>query len=163
MTALPPASNATNAAASEGDVKTYLTALREFLAGLLGTTGLPADARNALGVATLTWGNITGKPTTPNIAGNWQWAGQTGQPTYVWGSNDGSNFYVWSPSNFSVNYATYAGTASNNAPMTAVVNIAWLHRDSNGTDFCRATRANGGIFDFQVTQTGAGGGGEGGG
>jgi hypothetical protein len=51
MTTLPPASNATNAAATEGDVKTFLTALRDYLNGLFGSTGVPADARNALGVS----------------------------------------------------------------------------------------------------------------
>lgn len=34
------------------------------------------------------------------------WSGQAGQPSYLWGSNDGTNVYVWNPSNFSVNYAT---------------------------------------------------------
>jgi hypothetical protein len=40
------------------------------------------------------------------------WSGQGGQPTYLWGSNDGVNHYVWNPSNFSVNFATSAGSAS---------------------------------------------------
>jgi hypothetical protein len=40
------------------------------------------------------------------------WNGQGGQPTYLWGSNDGANHYVWNPSNFSVNYANSAGSAS---------------------------------------------------
>jgi hypothetical protein len=51
----------------------------------------------------------------------WNWSGQGGQPTWLWGSNDGTNMYVWNPSNFSVNYAssansaTYASQASGNA------------------------------------------------
>jgi hypothetical protein len=32
------------------------------------------------------WANITGKP--------FNWVGQDGQPTWLWGSNDGSNYYV---------------------------------------------------------------------
>jgi len=40
------------------------------------------------------------------------WSGQGGQPTWLWGSNDGSNIYVWNPSNFNVNYATSAGSAT---------------------------------------------------
>jgi hypothetical protein len=36
-----------------------------------------------------------------------------GQPTWVWGTNDGGNMYVWNPSNFNVNSATTAGTATN--------------------------------------------------
>jgi len=42
---------------------------------------------------------------------NWNWSGQGGQPTWLWGSNDGVNMYVWNPSNFSVNYANSAGSA----------------------------------------------------
>lgn len=40
------------------------------------------------------------------------WAGQAGQPTWLWGSNNGEDVYVWNPSNFSVNYATTAGSAT---------------------------------------------------
>ena len=40
------------------------------------------------------------------------WNGQSGQPTWLWGGNDASNMYVYNPSNFSVNYATTAGSAS---------------------------------------------------
>jgi hypothetical protein len=57
MTALPAASLSTNAAATQGDVKTFLTNLRDYLNGLLGSTGLPADARAALGVAAITLQN----------------------------------------------------------------------------------------------------------
>ena len=39
------------------------------------------------------------------------WSGQSGQPTWLWGSNDGTNHYVYNPSNFSVSYATSAGNA----------------------------------------------------
>lgn len=40
------------------------------------------------------------------------WAGQEGQPSWVWGGNDGVNMRVWNPSNFSVNYANSAGSAN---------------------------------------------------
>ncbi len=36
---------------------------------------------------------------------NWNWSGQGGQPSWLWGGNDGTNMYVYNPSNFSVNYA----------------------------------------------------------
>ena len=42
---------------------------------------------------------------------NFNWSGQTGQPSWLWGGNDGTNMYVYNPSNFSVNYATTAGSA----------------------------------------------------
>ena len=38
-----------------------------------------------------------------------RWAGQGGQPSWLFGSNDGANWYVWNPSNFNVNYANGAG------------------------------------------------------
>ena len=41
---------------------------------------------------------------------HFNWSGQGGQPTWVWGGNDSSNMYVYNPSNFSVNYANGAGT-----------------------------------------------------
>lgn len=41
----------------------------------------------------------------------WNWAGQEGQPGWLWGGNDGVNMYVYNPSNFSVNYANSAGGA----------------------------------------------------
>ena len=42
---------------------------------------------------------------------NFIWSGQSGQPTWLWGSNDGVNQYVWNPANFNVNYANSAGSA----------------------------------------------------
>lgn len=41
----------------------------------------------------------------------WYWAGQGGQPGWLWGGNDGVNMYVYNPANFSVNYANSAGQA----------------------------------------------------
>lgn len=76
------------------------------------------------------WDAITGKPsvytpaahthdyipTSASCNKNWQYSGQGGTPNWVWGSNtaDGSTNYIWSPSNFSVNYATYAAHGANN-------------------------------------------------
>ena len=55
--ALPPSTDFTGASVTEGQFKNSLTALRTFLADLLGTTGVPADARAALGItATPTYG-----------------------------------------------------------------------------------------------------------
>lgn len=38
----------------------------------------------------------------------WYWIGQSGQPTWLWGTNDGINCYVWNPSNFSVAKSEYS-------------------------------------------------------
>lgn len=59
----------------------------------------------ASSAGSVAWDNVTGKP--------FNWSGQSGQPTWLWGSNDGTNYYVWNPSNFSVNYANSAGSADN--------------------------------------------------
>lgn len=39
------------------------------------------------------------------------WAGQSGQPTWLWGGNDFNSYYVYNPSNFRVAYAASAGNA----------------------------------------------------
>lgn len=51
-------------------------------------------------------------PTSASCNKNWNWSGQSGQPSWVWGGNDGNNMYVYNPSNFSVNYANSAGNSS---------------------------------------------------
>jgi hypothetical protein len=62
-----------------------------------------------------TWGiSITGRGYPLRSDGtniNFIWSGQSGQPTWLWGGSDGTNMYVYNPSNFSVNYATSAGSA----------------------------------------------------
>ena len=45
------------------------------------------------------------------------WVGQGGQPTWLWGSNNGTDIYVYNPSNFSVNYATTAGSATDSTKL----------------------------------------------
>ena len=65
-------------------------------AGTAGTAGTATTA------AKLGRDGNTGIPMTFN------WSGQGGQPSWLWGGNDGSNMYVYNPSNFSVNTATTA-------------------------------------------------------
>jgi len=69
-------------------------------------TGNAATATLATKASTLSQGGGNGTGMTFN------WSGQGGQPTWLWGSNDGTNIYVWNPSNFNVNYATSAGSAT---------------------------------------------------
>lgn len=40
------------------------------------------------------------------------WAGKTGQPSWLWGGENGEDMYVYNPSNFSVNYAENAAKAN---------------------------------------------------
>lgn len=51
-------------------------------------------------------------PTSASCNKNWNWSGQAGQPSWIWGSNDGTNMFVYNPSNFSVNYANSAGSVA---------------------------------------------------
>lgn len=69
-------------------------------------TGNASSATLAAKASTLSQGGGNGSAMTFN------WSGQSGQPTWLWGSNDGTNVYVYNPSNFSVNYATSAGSAT---------------------------------------------------
>ena len=39
------------------------------------------------------------------------WSGQAGQPTWLWGGNNFNSYYVYNPSNFRVAYAASAGNA----------------------------------------------------
>lgn len=64
------------------------------------------NANTSTTAAKLGRGGNTGVPMTFN------WSGQNGQPSWLWGGNDGSNMYVYNPSNFSVNYAKSAATSS---------------------------------------------------
>lgn len=54
------------------------------------------------------------------------WAGQGGQPTYVFGSNDGTNVYVWNPANFNV------GSVQGYAPTAAAAGNTLAVRDGSG-------------------------------
>ena len=51
----------------------------------------------------------SGDPAVPMV---FNWSGQSGQPSWLWGGNDGTNMYVYNPSNFSVNYANSSAYAS---------------------------------------------------
>lgn len=51
----------------------------------------------------------------------WNWSGQGGQPSWLWGGNDGANMYVYNPSNFSVNYAKSANYANSAGGISAPI------------------------------------------
>lgn len=70
-----------------------------------------------------------------------RWSGQSGQPTWLFGSNDGVNWYVWNPANFNVNYATnanYANSAgsANSAGNGVAASGAGYIRFNDGTQIC---------------------------
>lgn len=67
-----------------------------------------------------------------NVDTIWNWVGQEGQPSHVWGSNDGTNMFIWNPANFSVKFANSAGSAPANGgtswATTVVPNVAFVGR-----------------------------------
>jgi hypothetical protein len=71
-------------------------------ATLATTATLANTATLATKASTLSQGGGNGTAMTFN------WSGQSGQPTWLWGSNDGISHNVYNPSNFSVNIATYS-------------------------------------------------------
>lgn len=82
------------------------------------------------------------------------WSGQSGQPSWLWGSNDGLNYYVWNPSNFSVaNSQTLQGFS----PNTSAAGNTLMLRDASGYAYAQyfnqssANNENPSISQFMVT------------
>lgn len=82
------------------------------------------------------------------------WSGQSGQPTWLWGSNDGLNYYIWNPANFSVANAT---TVSGLSPTIAAAGSTVVVRDSSGNIYSSSlnqsspNNENPSISQFMVT------------
>ncbi|MCL4339081.1 hypothetical protein M1271_05320 [Patescibacteria group bacterium] len=88
----------------------YTTNIGSYAPSLTGSGASGTWGINVTGSAgSVAWGNVSGKP-YPINGQSWNWSGQGGQPTWLWGSNDGTNMYVWNPSNFSVNNALHSAT-----------------------------------------------------
>ena len=87
-----------------------------------------------------------------NVDTIWDWAGQGGQPGWLWGGNDGVNMYVYNPANFSVNYANSAGSApANGGTAWATVTVPNVAIGTTN----HAVPA-GGTWTFIVSSNGAG-------
>ena len=74
-------------------------------------TGNSATATNATNATLANKASVLSNGGSNGNSMQFNYAGQSGQPTWVWGSNDvslGQNNYVWNPSNFNVAYATRA-------------------------------------------------------
>lgn len=105
-TALKVSNSATTATSSNtASAIVARDASGNFTAGTITAT-LTGNASTSTKASTLAQGGGSGTGMTFN------YSSQSGQPTYLWGTNDGTNTYVWNPSNFSVSYATTSGYAS---------------------------------------------------
>ena len=79
-----------------------------------------ANGNFSAGTITATLNGNASSATTATTAANasklngqiFNWSGQPGQPTWVYGGSDGINLYVYNPSNFNVNYANSAGSTN---------------------------------------------------
>ena len=74
------------------------------------------------------------------------WSGQSGQPTWLFGSNNGTDIYVWNPSNFSVSYATSAGSATSATNADTVDSLhasSFFRRDTTNDVDVRFAAADG--------------------
>lgn len=69
---------------------------------LIQSTRFQGNADTATVAAKLGNGGNTGDPMIFN------WSGQGGQPTWIWGGNSKTNMYVYNPSNFKVSHAVSA-------------------------------------------------------
>jgi len=101
---------------------------------------------NCSGTAgSVAWGNVSSKP--------FSYSGQSGQPSWLWGTNDGVTYNVWNPSNFNVNYATTSGTAGNITNFTVNQNVG----NTNDVQF-RSLGVSGGTLrsrdDGEILATG---------
>ena len=91
-------------------------------------SGNSATATLATKASTVSQGGGNGTAMTFN------WNGQGGQPTWLWGGNDGINHYVYNPSNFSVNYANSAGSATTASTVSnGAITAAKLDGAQSGT------------------------------
>jgi hypothetical protein len=87
-----------------------------------GDSYLRAYRTSALSVGTATNAtnatNATYAAYVANDAFNarFHWSGQSGQPTWLWGSNNGYDYYVWNPSEFNV------ASVGGNTPQTSGFN-----------------------------------------
>lgn len=99
----------------------------------VGAVPLGGNAGSADRAARLGRNGNAGYPMTFN------WAGKTGQPSWLWGGENGEDMYVYNPSNFSVNYAASAGNAAKVNGHTVSIDVP---SNSKFTDTWRGIQDN---------------------
>lgn len=106
------------------------------LSGPINNGQVPVGAvtqwQGALGIAGSQVSSAVDKSNKLLINGDYrlfQWVGQVGQPTWLFGSNDGVNIFVWNPSNFHVANSDSLGGL---APSTSAAANTIATRDANG-------------------------------
>lgn len=82
-------------------------------ASLNGNASTATNATNAANATLATKASTLSQGGGNGTAMTFNWSGQNGQPTWLWGSNDGTNHYVYNPANFNVDKAKILVTPSN--------------------------------------------------
>ena len=108
------------------------------------TADSATSAALASKASTLSQGGGNGTAMTFN------YSAQTGQPTYLWGTNDGTNINVYNPSNFSVNYATSAGSATTAG---SAGSVAWTNVSGRPTSLGDFTAVATNVQQFNSSGT----------
>lgn len=90
---------------------------------------------------------------TGGVDMNFDYAGQGGQPSWLWGTNDGVNIKVWNPSNFNVSRANYANSAGS-APANGGTAQQAIVTPSVAAGYSGYTLPNGGTWRTLVARNG---------
>lgn len=111
-----PITPASIGAYTEAEVNSLLAAKQDASSAInTGNIGSQSvNYANSAGSAPANGGTAArlGRDGNASIPMTFNWNGQSGQPSWLWGGEDGSNMYVYNPANFSVNYATSANYAN---------------------------------------------------
>lgn len=140
-TALTIQTNGTTAATYDGSAAKTVNVTKGNIG--LGNVDNTADANKSVKYATSAGSANTASTATSattashvGLGGDvknpmtFNWSGQSGQPSWLWGSNNGTDVKVWNPANFNVNSAktatsaTKATTADKAAKLTTVRNVS---------------------------------------
>jgi hypothetical protein len=78
-----------------------------------------------------------------STAMTFNWAGQGGQPTWLWGGGDGVNMYVYNPSNFSVAYSAQLTGVQQVNPILGSQSSLAMSQDGGATRGSFMARASG--------------------
>ena len=97
-----------------------------FVGNLSGKADTAGTADNATTAGTATTAAKLGRSGDTGAPMTFNWSGQGGQPSWLWGGNDGSNMYVYNPSNFSVNTANTAYKIRTSAPSNPTDGDIWI-------------------------------------
>lgn len=161
--ATPAANDNSGRAASTGWVHLYalpIGASFSALAGQIQNPQVPVGAvtqwQGSLSIGGGQVASAVARANTLLINGyaTFNWSGQSGQPTWLFGSNDGVNVFVWNPANFSVaNANTVAGLSVTSAAAGNTV----MARDLSGYAYAQylnqasGNNENPSISQFMVT------------